>query len=99
MNLLVAISVLTILVGSTTLAEAAQPTRGWQQEWEKTLEAARKEGQLAIYISGYDAVLPDFEKEYPDIKLNAVTLRGNQLGQRLLAERRAEKYIADVVSS
>jgi ABC-type Fe3+ transport system substrate-binding protein len=44
-------------------------------------------------------VLPDFEKEFPDIKVVAVTMRGNQLGQRLLAERRAEKYIADVVSS
>src|SRR5262249_2980857 len=40
-----------------------------------------------------------FEKEFPDIKVVAVTMRGNQLGQRLLAERRAEKYIADVVSS
>src|SRR5215831_19507928 len=30
---------------------------------------------------------------------SAVTMRGNQLGQRLLAERRAEKYLPDVVSS
>lgn len=78
-------------------ALAAQPA--WQQEWDKTLEAAKKEGQVTIYISGYEAVLPDFEKEYPDIKVTAVTGRGNQLGQRLLVERRAEKYIADVVSA
>jgi iron(III) transport system substrate-binding protein len=71
----------------------------WKKEWDKTLEAARKEGQLTVYISGYEAVLPHFEKEYREIKLNAVTGRGNQLGQRLLAERRAEKYIADVVSA
>ncbi len=71
----------------------------WKKEWDKTLEAAKKEGQLTVYISGYEAVLPHFEKEYPEIKLNAVTGRGNQLGQRLLAERRAEKYIADVVSA
>jgi ABC-type Fe3+ transport system substrate-binding protein len=71
----------------------------WQKEWEKTLEAAKKEGQVTVYISGYEAVLPDFEKEFSDIKVVAVTVRGNQLGQRLLAERRAEKYIADVVSS
>src|SRR5215468_8382435 len=80
-------------------AFAAQANPAWQQEWEKTLEAARKESQVTVYISGYEAVLPDFEKEFPDIKVVAVTMRGNQLGQRLLAERRAEKYIADVVSS
>jgi hypothetical protein len=80
-------------------AFAAQATPAWQQEWEKTLELAKKEGQVTVYISGYEAVLPDFEKEFPDIKLVAVTGRGNQLGQRLLSERRAEKYIADVVSA
>ncbi|HYR41424.1 MAG TPA: extracellular solute-binding protein, partial [Terriglobia bacterium] len=80
-------------------SDAAQASPAWQQEWEKTLEAGKKEGQVTIYISGYEAVLPDFEKEFPDIKVVAVTVRGNQLGQRLLAERRAEKYVADVVSS
>ena len=78
---------------------AAQVKPAWQQEWERTLEAAKKEGQVAIYISGYDAVLPDFEKEFPEIKVIAVTGRGNQLGPRLLSERRAEKFIADVSST
>ncbi|HSE88592.1 MAG TPA: extracellular solute-binding protein [Candidatus Binatia bacterium] len=80
-------------------ADAAEAKPGWQLEWEKTLAAAKKEGQVAIYISGYEEVLPDFQKEYPEIKVSAVTGRGSQLSQRLLAERRAEKYLADVVSS
>ena len=29
------------------------------------LEAAKKEGLVTIYISGYEALLPDFEKEFP----------------------------------
>ena len=91
--------VLIVSARSDEAAVAAEARAVWQQEWEKTIEAARKEGQVTVYISGYEAVLPDFEKEYPDIKLVAVTVRGNQLGQRLLAERRAEKHIADVVSS
>src|SRR5262245_64695554 len=78
---------------------ATQSKPAWQQEWEKTLEAAKKEGQVVIYISGYDAVLPDFEREFPEIKVIAVTGRGNQLGPRLLAERRAEKFLADVSST
>ena len=78
-------------------AEAKQSP--WQFEWEKTLEAAKKEGQVTVYISGYEAVLPEFEKEYPEIKLVAVTARGAQLGQRLLSERRGEKFLADAVSA
>jgi ABC-type Fe3+ transport system substrate-binding protein len=77
----------------------AAETSAWQREWEKTLEAAKREGQVAVYISGYEEVLPEFQKEYPEIKLVAVTGRGSQIGQRLLAERRAEKFLADVVSA
>lgn len=81
------------------ISQSAESKAAWQREWEKTLEAARKEGQLTVYISGYEEVLPDFQKEYPEIKVLSVTGRGSQLGQRLLAERRAEKYLADVVSA
>jgi iron(III) transport system substrate-binding protein len=80
-------------------AFAAQAKPAWQLEWEKTLDAAKKEGQVVVYISGYEAILPDFEKEFPEIKVVAITGRGNQLGPRLLAERRAEKFIADVSST
>src|ERR687895_358566 len=59
-------------------ALAADSKPPWQQEWEKTLEAAKKEGQVTVYISGYEAVLPYFEKEFPEIKVTAVTARGNQ---------------------
>ena len=81
-----------------TLVNAGEAGK-WQQDWEKTLEAAKKEGQVVVYISGYEAILPDFEKEFPEIKVIAVTGRGNQLGPRLLAERRGEKFIADVSST
>jgi len=80
---------------SLSASLAAQPNA----EWERTVAAARKEGHVVVHISGYDAVLQDFEKEFPDIKVTAVTGRGNQLGPRLLAERRAEKFLADVSST
>ena len=80
-----------------TVAAQSKPT--WEQEWKKTLEAAKKEGQVTVYIAGYEAVLSDFEKDYPDIKLVAVAARGNDLVQRFAAERRAEKYLADVYSA
>jgi iron(III) transport system substrate-binding protein len=79
--------------------DAAETRPAWQLEWEKTLAAAKKEGQVAIYISGYEEVLPDFQREYPEIKLVSVTGRGSQVGQRLIAERRGEKFLADVLSA
>jgi len=78
-------------------AEAKKPA--WHLEWENVLAAAKKEGQVAIYISGYEEVLPDFQKEYPEIIVTAVSGRGSQIGQRLIVERCGEKFLADVVSS
>ena len=68
-------------------------------QWQRVVEAAKKEGQVVVYIGGYEAVLPDFEKDYPEIKLVAVPARGAQIVQRLISERRGEKYLADVVST
>jgi iron(III) transport system substrate-binding protein len=70
------------------------------QEWEKTLAAAKKEGQVTVYIGGWGAVLDEgvFQKRFPEIKLVSVSLRGGgDIAKRVLAERRAEKYLADVV--
>jgi iron(III) transport system substrate-binding protein len=71
----------------------------WNKEWEKTLQAAKKEGQVSVYIYRYEAFLEAFKKEYPDIRVSAVTGTGAQLGSRILAERRAEKYLVDIFSA
>ena len=84
---------------SDRFAHAAEVKPAWQEEWEKVLAAAKKEGQVTVYISGYEEVLPEFEKEYPEIKLISVSGRGSQLAQRLITERRGEKYLADVFNS
>ena len=42
---------------------AAQPD--WQKDWEQTLAAARKEGQVTVYIYRYERLLADFKKEFP----------------------------------
>ena len=59
-------------------AYGAEAKPGWQVEWEKTLGAAKKEGQVAVYISGYEEILPEFQKEYPEIKVLLTTGRGSQ---------------------
>ena len=73
----------------------------WQAEWEKTLRAAEAEGQLTLYgcCYEYNRVLEGFKKKFPKIKVSTVLGFGNQLSSRILAERRGEKYLVDVVSS
>lgn len=74
---------------------------GWKEEWEKTLRVAEAEGQLTLYgcCYEYDRILEGFKKKYPKIKVSTVLGSGGQLGSRILAERRGEKYLADVFSA
>jgi iron(III) transport system substrate-binding protein len=70
----------------------------WKREWEKALAAAKKEGEVVIYIYRYERLLQDFNKEYPGIKIVSVAGRGTELTTRIMSERRAGKYIVDVYS-
>ncbi len=81
------------------LAEAHAQS-DWKKEWEKTIEAAKKEGQVNVYIGGWEAVLESgaFQKAYPEIKVTWVGGRAGEIAQRILAERRAGKFLADVSS-
>jgi iron(III) transport system substrate-binding protein len=89
-------AVVMLLAATATGSSAAEPD--WQKEWERTLTAAKKEGQVNIYIYRYERLLQDFKKDYPGINVVSVTGRGTELTARLMAERRAGKYIADVYS-
>jgi ABC-type glycerol-3-phosphate transport system substrate-binding protein len=74
----------------------------WKREWGKTLATAETEGQVTVYAppgKQYQDALMAFQEAYPRIKLNYVPGSGADNSQRLLAERRAGKYLADVVVS
>jgi ABC-type Fe3+ transport system substrate-binding protein len=89
-----AMAMLFSLGGS--LAWAAQAD-SWKADWEKTLEAAKKEGQLVIYGSAdYEMLYAEFHKKYPEIKVTGVFGRGADVAKRLMSERRAEKYLGDL---
>ena len=70
----------------------------WQTEWDRTIKAAETEGQVVVYSGDtFDSILLEvFQKRNPKIKVTTVTGRGFELGQRVLSERRAGKYIPDV---
>ena len=80
-------------------ADAAETKPGWQQQWEKIVQSAKNEGQVTVYVhSTYAPLLTSgaFEKAFPEIKLTVVSGVENDLERRFTAERRAEKYLADV---
>jgi hypothetical protein len=85
----------TVVGGSLRRSEAAE---SWQAEWEKTVKAAEAEGQVSLYVAGYGKVIDsgEFQKAYPKIKVVSVTGSGTQLSNRIAAERRADKFLADV---
>jgi iron(III) transport system substrate-binding protein len=88
--------VLSCLLGSHAGFTAEFPAA--RAEWERTIEAAKKEGQLTIYHWGTPLMIDAgvFQKAYPEIKVTTVSAMGTDLMQRILAERRGEKYIPDV---
>lgn len=73
--------------------EAAGPS-----DWEKTVKAAEEEGALTIYMTqAFESVFREgFQKRFAKIKVNIVTGRGFQLAQRIMNERRGEKYLPDL---
>jgi len=79
----------------------AAEIKGWQAEWEKTVAAAKKEGEVRLW-GDMEITHPDiiaaFAKEYPFIKAVTVTGRIGDLMPRIIAERRAGKYLADLYS-
>jgi len=85
-----------VAVGGTV--RAGESKAAWQIEWEKALKAAETEGEVAVYVVDYPKfTVNQFQKAYPKIKLSAVDgPSGPDLSSRLMAERRAGKYQADL---
>jgi len=99
-----AISILLLLSfvmarGTRTAAAAEKP--GWQSAWEKTIAGAKKEGAVSLWgdmeITHPDVVAA-FTKEFPFIRPITITGRVGDLTMRILSERRAGKYLADLYS-
>ena len=84
--------------GADIFAAEAKPA--WQAQWEKTVEGAKKEGKLSLYIYDGEDILATvarlFQKKYPEIDIVTTPGRGNTLAPRVMAERRAGKYLVDV---
>jgi iron(III) transport system substrate-binding protein len=95
------IASLVILCASAwgTNTWAAEPKSNWQSEWEQTVQGAKQEAKLSLYLYGGEgelsAVAQLFQKKYPEVNVTTVTGRGSQLAPKIMAERRAGKFLVD----
>jgi len=89
------------VLGFAALAMAAESKPAWQREWEKILDGAKREGEVRLWgeqeITHPD-IIAAFNKEYPFIKAITVSGRVGDLMPRIIAERRAGKFLADIYS-
>jgi len=70
-----------------------------ERDWKKIVDAGKKEGQLSIYMGQWGPVIDAgvFQKAFPEIKVVRTGGGPPQIMQQITAERRAGKYIADVI--
>ncbi len=82
------------------LAGLANAGAAWQDEWERTLQAAKKEGTVAMIgppgADRRDALTETFQKKY-GITIEYHADPGAGVSPRISAERKAERYLWDVI--
>jgi len=89
----------TLAIPIPVAAVVAEVKASWQEDWDKTVKAAEQEGQVALYSLSEigDAIAnTGFQKKFPKIKISVVAARGGEHVSRVMAERRAGKFLADV---
>ncbi len=84
--------------GQATPASSSNPP--WQDDWDKTLAAAKKEGSVVVYHAPFGEareVLQKVFKEKYGIHIEFLTGRTGDLVSRIITERKAGIYSADMM--
>ena len=88
-----------LLLSAAAKSPGTAAQAGWEKKWQDTLEAAKQEGEVMIYMNvptDARAVLSDaFFKKF-GLKLNATTASGADLQGKLISEYRAGINQVDV---
>jgi iron(III) transport system substrate-binding protein len=91
------LTILFLNLAFTFVVHGVETNPSGQAAWANTLKKAQEEGKLHIYgTAKYDLLFAEFQKQYPQIKVVVTTSRGSDVLNRLMTERRAEKYLADL---
>ena len=80
---------------------AAKPSASddWKAEWDKVVAAAKKEGK--VVVAGprgelYRNAAMEFQKAYPEIKLEFTGVDGGPFAPKILAEREGGQFLWDI---
>jgi iron(III) transport system substrate-binding protein len=89
--------------------EAAQPaaqapaTSGadWQAEWQKVIEAAKKEKLVIVTHPGgdYQALMAAFQKDFPGIEVEHTGARPSDISPKIITEQQNGVYNWDVMAA
>jgi iron(III) transport system substrate-binding protein len=94
---------LTALVAGVLAAAMSAPAASFAAAGDSPLEAARREGEVVYYasmnLSEANAVIAEFEKQYPFIKVKLNRSGSEKLLSKVLAEYRVKKLTADVIQT
>lgn len=81
------------------LPKVVPAREAWEEEWSRTLAAAQKEGTVVLYgtvgVQGRAALATAFKERY-GIRLEGISGAGALMTEKLLSERRAGLYLADI---
>lgn len=81
-------------------AMVADTRPDWQVQWDNTVSAAKREGKVSLYAAyglsdARDIFIETFRKKF-GLELEMTVARGTQLSAKLVTERNAGLYLADV---
>lgn len=82
--------------GGPTAAGSGQV---WEKDFQETLALAKKEGRLVVYFTAGPEVKNPLTKAFHDkygISIEALGGTGREIGEKVLRERRAGLYLADI---
>jgi iron(III) transport system substrate-binding protein len=85
-----------VLVCASSIFAAESKT---DAEWSRMVEAAKREGKVSVFLyqrENIETAIKVFEKRYPDIQVITASTPAAETGPRLMAERRAGKFLWDI---
>lgn len=90
-------------ISGQTAVKAPEPItkQGWEIEWDKTVQAARKEGKVTTYSSTGGEMPRLVSRAFQDkygIVVEWITLPGGESSTKILKEHAAGLYLVDVIS-
>jgi iron(III) transport system substrate-binding protein len=92
-------AVLSSFLVITSPSQTVGQTRDWEKEWNAAIAAAKKDGKLVFHSgNSVEPIFNEFQKKFPEIKITRMLTHGGSAAhERLIAERRAGVYVADIV--